>query len=134
MILDLKRKGRTVFFSSHILPDVEDVCDEIVVMINGVVRAEGSVESLLSRRIVETEIEVSGLPEAEYQRISGQALSANRSERGSRFRFEGQLSEELLKEITNLGATVHELTPHREQLEDLFVREALIDRDGRSNG
>ena len=134
MILDLKRKGRTVFFSSHILPDVEDVCDEIVVMINGVVRAEGTVESLLSRKIVETEIEVSGLPEDAHERIAAMALATSRSERSSRFRFEGQLSEEVLREVANLGATVHELTPHREQLEDLFVREALTGEDERSHG
>ena len=135
MILDLRRKGRTVFFSSHILPDVEDVCDEIIVMINGSVRAEGTVESLLSRKILETEVEVAGLPDDAHDRFTELAIAGSRSERGSRFRFSGQLSEDLLKDIANMGATILELTPHREQLEDLFVREARTNNDqGAQNG
>jgi len=47
-VLALKEAGRTVLFSSHLLPDVEDVCDRVVVLGGGRVVSEGAPEDLLA--------------------------------------------------------------------------------------
>ncbi len=47
LILELKRRGRTVLLSSHLLGDVEDVCDRIAILHQGRLRAIGPIEELL---------------------------------------------------------------------------------------
>jgi ABC-2 type transport system ATP-binding protein len=47
LILELKAKKKTVLLSSHLLDDVEDICDRVAILYGGKVRAEGTVESLL---------------------------------------------------------------------------------------
>ncbi|MDR0868418.1 MAG: ABC transporter ATP-binding protein [Planctomycetota bacterium] len=48
IILELKAKGKTVLLSSHLLDDVEDVCDRVAILYGGKVRASGTVNELLS--------------------------------------------------------------------------------------
>lgn len=48
LILALARRGKTVILSSHLLADVEDVCDRVVIYYGGKVRAMGSLKDLLA--------------------------------------------------------------------------------------
>ncbi len=48
LILDLGRRGKTILLSSHLLADVEDVCDRMVILYGGKIRAEGTSEQLLA--------------------------------------------------------------------------------------
>lgn len=47
LILDLKQQGKCVIVSSHVLADVEDVCDRVAILHEGIKRKEGAVEDLL---------------------------------------------------------------------------------------
>ncbi len=47
LIRELRDKGKTVFLSSHLLADVEDVCDRVAILYGGRVQAEGPMETLL---------------------------------------------------------------------------------------
>ncbi|MBI2901939.1 MAG: ABC transporter ATP-binding protein [Planctomycetes bacterium] len=49
LILDLKRRGKTVFLSSHLLADVQDVCDRIAILHQGRLRKYGAVREILVR-------------------------------------------------------------------------------------
>ncbi len=60
LILDLKKQGKTVLLSSHLLGDVEDVCDRIAMLYRGKLQMEGRVSDLLEAGDV-TEIAVEGV-------------------------------------------------------------------------
>ncbi|OGD63089.1 hypothetical protein A3A71_03835 [Candidatus Berkelbacteria bacterium RIFCSPLOWO2_01_FULL_50_28] len=47
LLLDLKRRGATIFFSSHILADVEEICDEIAILNNGKIIRQGMPKKLI---------------------------------------------------------------------------------------
>ena len=47
LILTLKKRGKTVVITSHLLSDVEDVCDRVVILYGGKIRAEGALSDLL---------------------------------------------------------------------------------------
>lgn len=44
----LKRRGKTVLVTSHLLSDVEDICDRVIILYGGKIRAQGTMEELLS--------------------------------------------------------------------------------------
>jgi ABC-2 type transport system ATP-binding protein len=50
LILNLARRGKTVLMTSHLLADVEDVCDRIIILYNGRIQAAGPVHELLEER------------------------------------------------------------------------------------
>jgi len=62
LILELKQRGKTVLFSSHLLEQVEDVADRVIILHRGQKLREGRLDELLTRRN-EWEIKVEGLPE-----------------------------------------------------------------------
>jgi ABC-2 type transport system ATP-binding protein len=68
LILRLKSQGKTVLMSSHLLADVQDVCDRIAILHQGELKELGRVESLLKVRD-ETEIRARGLSEAAQAEI-----------------------------------------------------------------
>ncbi len=50
VILALKNRGKTVILSSHLLSDVEDVCDRVVIYYAGKIQADGTIKELLTER------------------------------------------------------------------------------------
>jgi ABC-2 type transport system ATP-binding protein len=68
LILDLKKQGKTVVMCSHLLADVQDVCDRIGILYQGELKELGRVDSLLTVRDV-TEVRASGLSEAAQEEI-----------------------------------------------------------------
>jgi len=68
LIIDLKRQGKTVLMCSHLLADVQDVCDRIAVLHQGELKELGRVDALLKVRDV-TEIRATGMTEACKQEV-----------------------------------------------------------------
>lgn len=68
LILDLRNQGKTVLMCSHLLADVQDVCDRIAILHQGELKELGRVDSLLKIRDV-TEIRASGLNDAAKEEI-----------------------------------------------------------------
>ncbi len=56
LILSLREQGKTIFFSSHILQDVELMVDHVGIILNGAIRREGRLSELISRSIQYYEI------------------------------------------------------------------------------
>ncbi len=68
LILTLKRRGKTVLITSHLLSDVEDVCDRVIILYGGKIRAAGSLDELLTVSS-ENRILTPALPPAVMQRL-----------------------------------------------------------------
>jgi len=68
LILELKARGKTVIFSSHLLEQVEDVADRVIILHRGKKLREGRLEDLLTRKN-EWEVKVQGLPEGDRQEL-----------------------------------------------------------------
>ncbi|MGL4595114.1 MAG: ABC transporter ATP-binding protein, partial [Thermoguttaceae bacterium] len=68
LILDLKRQGKTVIMSSHLLADVQDVCDRIGILYQGELKELGRVDDLL-KVSNETEIRATNLSDSARDQI-----------------------------------------------------------------
>ncbi|MGA8870908.1 MAG: ABC transporter ATP-binding protein [Candidatus Acidiferrales bacterium] len=120
IIHDLKRQGRTVFFSTHILSDAEMLCDRVAVLAGGKLQGVGAPGDIVSMEVAGMEIlfEMPGgraLPEA----LSGAAVAI-----GARYRLEvpeGDLYCTLDK-LRGCDARILSIFPVRPTLEDYFIR------------
>jgi ABC-2 type transport system ATP-binding protein len=68
LILTLKKRGKTVILSSHLLSDVEDVCDRVVIYYGGKIQALGTLDQLLAKRDA-VRITSPALPPQTMQRV-----------------------------------------------------------------
>ncbi|HOX07946.1 MAG TPA: ABC transporter ATP-binding protein [Planctomycetota bacterium] len=87
LVLSLKAQGRTVLVSSHLLADMEDVCDRVAIVHNGKLKRVGRLDELLERADA-TDIRVRGLSEAargevqaEISRRGGEVLTVRHPRR-----------------------------------------------------
>jgi ABC-2 type transport system ATP-binding protein len=125
LILELKREGRTVFFSTHILPDVEMTCDRVAMIFSGKIRSVGPLHQLISARLISTEVGLQpgkaglpALPEGARTLAHPDAVVIELPE--------GANVNAFLASALAVGAGVVSVTPRKESLEDLFVREASL--------
>jgi ABC-2 type transport system ATP-binding protein len=136
LILRLRDRGCTVFFSSHVLSDAETLCSRVAILAGGRLVASGALSEMLAFQVRGWELVVSGLPVAalEHARRNGAVTRATLLGAG-RYSLELPLStapERVLAELTTAGGQLVSLTPMRETLEDFFVRQ--IDSAPRDRG
>jgi len=126
LIVEEKNRGRTVFFSSHILSDVELLCDRVSILRRGEVVVAGELHELLSAGGRRSEITIGGAS-AELREALG-PLAAHARTVGDRLVMEVEGDAALRSVVERAlqgGARLESVTPKRETLEDLFVRRAL---------
>jgi ABC-2 type transport system ATP-binding protein len=124
LIFNLREQGKTVFFSSHILQDVEMICDRVAILIRGQLRKVGTLYELLSQQKGrELELTVSGLPPLAAEQIKSMAVRLIvPGERLTIVLPESQLDEALHVVIREQGR-IEALVPLKGSLEDLFVQQ-----------
>jgi len=119
IILSLRDSGRTVLFTSHILQDIEMICDRVAIVVGGRVLSQGRLADLVSEKILFTEITVSGLSAAELAGY-GECVSI-RDGRALLKVFSEEKVQAVLDLVRERRGGIHALIPRTHTLEDLFV-------------
>lgn len=138
LILSLRGRGCTVFFSSHILSDAETLCTRVGVLVQGRLVASGPLSEILAFELKGWELVVSSVSDSMRP---GLAQLAQRATELGDGRVMLHLSPEaepdrLLADLTRLGAHIISLNPVRESLEDYFLQAVAStgNRDARGVG
>jgi len=126
LIHEERRRGRTVLFSSHVLSDVEALCDRVVILRKGEVVVRGSIDELVRRDAKLAELTLRRVGEGARDAIVGDAKVLRSLEDSLALEIEGEeaLQAALARALAN-GAIVVSVAPRKDSLEDLFVREAV---------
>jgi ABC-2 type transport system ATP-binding protein len=124
LILSLRRQGKTVFFSTHILTDVEALCDRVAILSRGRLLRCGTLQDLTASH--QPSIEVIGLGtdraiiEQEGGRLSG-FKSAVPTPHGVQLILNDESAvEDAIALIRRAGGKLVSVNPSRASLEDLF--------------
>jgi ABC-2 type transport system ATP-binding protein len=127
LVLEQKKRGATIFLNSHLLSEVERLCDRVAILKEGRLVRQGTIEELTRRTEVHT-IELRGIErprlEALIADVEGlQELSAV-EETGHRLEVGGDLAalNRAIDAIRAAGASIVSIAPRRDSLEDVFVR------------
>jgi len=125
IILELKREGRTVLFSTHILSDAEMLCDRVGVIVGGKLRGVGTPGEMVGMRTQGMEIlfEVEGAAKKF-------ALMDRATRTGERYRVEVSEGElyGALNELNSVGARILSVAQIKPTLEDFFMHLVEADR------
>lgn len=104
IILDLKKAGKCVFFSTHITADVESVCDRVGIILNGVLQSEERVDAILTDGVSGYDVRV--------EHSGGEAAE---------FFVERDSLEQFLSEQRSVGHRIILVEPRRKNLEAFFL-------------
>ena len=120
IIRGLSARGTAVFLNSHLLSEVEQVCDRVAVVDHGRVIAEGTMDELLGGTAVR--VRVSGLAQADKNKL----MNFGRiDDEGDQLTFNNLAPDrvpELVTAIVEMGGRVYEVTPRHQTLEDRFLQ------------
>ena len=133
LILAERQRGTTILFCTHIISDVEALCERVVVLVGGRRVREGSVRDLLSGQAPVVEMTVEGLSLEQLQGF-GHALTYAQ-DFGDRvlLRTGNEAAQSLLQQTLQRGGRVTQVQPTRYSLEDLFL-DALKEAKGGTVG
>jgi ABC-2 type transport system ATP-binding protein len=119
VIIHLREEGKTVFLSSHILQDIEMICDRVAIIVGGRIMSQGRLADLISEKILFTEVTVSGVEEKELAGL-GESLTAQAGRTLLKV-FEEDKVQDILELVQKRHGRIHSLIPRTQTLEDLFV-------------
>lgn len=128
IILRLRDGGKTIFFSTHILPDVEMICDRIAILVKGQLRAVGGVQDLVgAASVTSIEIIVEAFTEEAASEAASRGGTVVRQGRQALIKINDQHRvDDVLDLIRRHGGRLVSLVPHKRSLEDLFLEEAGV--------
>lgn len=128
IIFQEKEKGKTIFFSSHILSDAQSICDRVGILNKGVIVSTGSISEVLASEEAGREVEVefrwkeggnNGIPE-KYGHLVTLSEGLNRLTLTN----ESELRE-LLAELLKSGAEIESVNRKKMTLEQFFLRKTV---------
>ncbi len=127
LIQDLGSEGKTIFFSSHIIPDVEAICDRVALIQKGKMIGSGPIRELLGQEAKSIEIAFAGLDSTTASQVAGDRSWVKLLQTPDGL-WRGQLAQasrvsEVAGRILSAGGTLAEITPQRPSLEEWFTQD-----------
>jgi ABC-2 type transport system ATP-binding protein len=127
LILELRDQGKTVFFSTHILSDVEAITDRVAIIARGQLQAHGPPAELVKQTVLGVDVAVRLPADADPTPLTGGAEKVRRlGDELSLMLPAGADVDEWLQRAHAAGAKVVSVTPRHETLEDLFLRQVAF--------
>jgi ABC-2 type transport system ATP-binding protein len=119
LIMSVKERGATVFFSSHILSDAEALCDRVSLLVDGKLHMEATLDDLLDEKV-------------HYWQVASEGIEPGALPGYTPVSVQGDLNFYKLQDesavdvwvgaVRQAGGRVYRLTPHRATLEDYFLK------------
>lgn len=118
-LLELHRSGKTVFFSSHIVTDVEEICNKVVFLEKGRLVYEGSIDRLIENNVKpHYTVTLLNAPISFFQ----EKIVSSNSEGVSTFQISLEEKDLFLKKSLEYGASILALNSSRPSLEEIIYK------------
>jgi len=122
LMVDLRNQGKTVFLCSHLLKDMEPICDSVAILARGVVRRQGSIRELLGGESGRFRLRVAGGNGLSLESLRDRSLDLKIEGEEITMLFANQQQAlAAAQEIANNGGTILELGAQTRSLEDVFI-------------
>lgn len=126
ILVQERERGKTLVLTSHILSDIEMLCDHVAIVNFGKVTAEGALSTLLKPDVRRVEIELENVHESLRASWAELAVSSRSDQERLVLVVEGESeADRIVRDAVSKGARIVGVTQQKETLEDLFVRNAM---------
>jgi ABC-2 type transport system ATP-binding protein len=130
LLAQLKSEGKTIFLSSHILPEVEQIADHVIIINRGKMVRSGRLQEMLAGGN-QVEILADRAPEEADRPVALRDAIVEPSPAGVRIVVDAARKRETVEALWGAGCDVIAMTPLRSTLEELFLKE-VDQREGAS--
>jgi ABC-2 type transport system ATP-binding protein len=120
LVRTLKQAGKTVFLSSHILPEVEQICDRVLIINRGRLLRAGRLNEMLGGG-GRVEIVADHLPDELEQSLATSGVTIDRGSDGIRLLVETTRKREIIEALWTAGCDVVSVNPWKDSLQDIFL-------------
>jgi len=137
LILEMKSSGKTVFFSSHIISDVEALCDRVIMLHRGRKVAEGTVEELVGKEgVLHVEVLFSPVPPEKWLSSAGLPVGSVSVQGDTVFLRAADLEDAnvWIGKFRTAGSYVRSCVPVKRHLEDIYVERTGSREKGAAKG
>jgi len=122
LMIDLAKKGHTVFFSTHVIPDAEAICDEVAIIQHGKMIGSGPLKQFLAQESQTVEIAVAQVDAQKLEKIT-YLKDLRKIPEGYRARITGRENQDqVVKDLVSVNAQILWIIPERVSLERFFER------------
>lgn len=122
LILELRKQGKTIFFSTHILSDAEMLCDRVGILNRGKLLGSGELRQILRMEVSATEMVVESPSATALEKLASCAQSLTRTGGRVRLEFGSEYDTNRLLELAlSCGVRIVSLNPVKSSLEDYFM-------------
>ncbi len=129
--------GKTILVSTHVLPDVQSICERVILLAGGRVRLSGTIRELTHPGVPEERVEVNGPVGPLLERLLAHGIPARLAADplggdGGAILLQSvapHTLRDVWREATAVGATIRSVAPERRPLEEVFL-EALAGAAG----
>jgi len=132
ILVDLRRRGKTIFFSSHILPDMEALCDRTAIIRDGIVTRSVTLDEIFRLGEGTVEVTARGCTANTVRELADYIDSAQCSgEESFLLERRQEFVRTVLQHLYRAGAEVLRVANRHPSLEDVFLSELGLRDDGR---
>jgi ABC-2 type transport system ATP-binding protein len=118
LILDLRRQGKTIFFSTHVVADVEAVCDRVAIVVQGELRAENTVDEIAAAGITGYCVYLEQAVPPALQEFYSETSVQDKVE----LYVPRQKLHQFMHLVSQTGCDISLIEPRRKSLEDFFLQ------------
>ena len=122
LILSERQRGTTILFCTHVIPDVEAVCDRVAVLVGGRRVRDGSVQELLTASVPVVEMMVEGVGSSCLEGLEDAIVEVQTLGDRLMIRASDAGAQNVLRKVIDTGGRVTQLQAARFSLEDLFLQ------------
>jgi len=124
LIMRCRDEKKTLFFSSHVMSDVEQICDRVSILVKGKLTHRGRIDQLLESQTKAVEIITAGLSDETRRTLRERATDYRALDEQDIFVLPDEAAaNEAVQQLQQQGGRIVQFTPIRESLEDFFLRQ-----------
>jgi ABC-2 type transport system ATP-binding protein len=121
LMLHLRAQGKTIFFSTHILHDVEIICDRIGIITKGELKFSGALTEVISESFSSYEVVFRNPEPHQVQSLQQERFSLRTYEDRVELEVDKEKISEFMETCVKMGLEPYTIDPKRSGLEDFFM-------------